>query len=63
MLNLLRIANITLILGMIGSVAGALAGTIVLFPIVAGAWALNLAALTHYEEHARPGWVERTHDR
>jgi hypothetical protein len=42
-----------LIVGMIGCIAGALAGLIVLFPFVAGAWGLNLMALLAYEENWR----------
>jgi hypothetical protein len=38
---------------MIGCVAGALAGLIVLLPVVAGAWALNLVALLGFEEGLR----------
>ncbi len=59
MLTFLRITNVALIIAMIGCVAGALAGLIVLLPVVAGAWGLNLAALVGYEEAARPGWIER----
>jgi len=42
-------ANVALILAMVGCLAGTLAGLIVLFPFVAGAWGLNLAALVAYE--------------
>ena len=52
-----RINNILLIIAMIGCCAGALAGLIVFFPIVAGAWALNLVGLLGFEEGAR---TERT---
>jgi hypothetical protein len=48
MLTLLRFTNVALILAMIGCVAGALAGLIVLLPFVAGAWLLNLVALVGY---------------
>jgi hypothetical protein len=61
MLALLRIANIVLLLALVGCFAGALAGLIVLVPFVGGAWLLNLIALTAYEEHVRPGWIERIH--
>jgi hypothetical protein len=61
MLTLLRIANVVLLLALVGCLAGALAGLIVLAPVVGGAWLLNLAALAGYEEHARPGWIERIH--
>jgi hypothetical protein len=53
MLMLLRFMNVLLILAMIGCVAGALAGLIVLLPVVAGAWALNLVALLGFEEGLR----------
>jgi hypothetical protein len=54
---ILHTTNVTLIVGMIGCIAGALAGLIVLFPFVAGAWGLNLMALLAYEEnwHHAPG--------
>jgi len=61
MLTLLRLANVILIVAMVGCIAGALAGLIVLLPFVAGAWSLNLAALITLEEKARPGWIERLH--
>jgi hypothetical protein len=61
MLTLLRIANVVLLLALLGSLAGAMAGLIVLAPFVAGAWLLNLTALLGYEEDARPGWIERVH--
>lgn len=59
MLTLLRIANVVLLLALVGCLAGALAGLIVFVPIVAGAWFLNAMALIGYEEAARPGWSER----
>lgn len=59
MRTLLNITNIFLIIAMIGTVAGALAGLIVFFPFVAGAWALNLTALLGYEEGARTRRSER----
>ena len=49
----LHSANVVLILAMIGCLAGALAGLIVLFPFVAGAWGLNLVALLAYEHNWR----------
>jgi hypothetical protein len=49
----LHSANVALILAMIGCLAGALAGLIVLFPFVAGAWGLNLVALLAYEHNWR----------
>jgi hypothetical protein len=61
MLTMLRIVNVLLLLAMVGCVAGALAGLIVLLPVVGGAWFVNLMALVGYEESARPGWIERTH--
>ncbi|HET7130396.1 MAG TPA: hypothetical protein VFJ93_15100 [Gaiellaceae bacterium] len=48
--SLLHAVNIALILAMIGCLAGALAGLIVFFPFVAGAWGLNLAALLAYDD-------------
>ena len=59
MRTLLKIANIFLMVTMIGCCAGALAGLIVLLPFVAGAWALNLVALLGFEEAARTGQSER----
>jgi hypothetical protein len=53
MRTFVRVTNIFLIIAMIGCCAGALAGLIVLFPFVAGAWALNLVALLGFEEGAR----------
>ena len=50
----LHTMNIVLILGMIGCLAGALAGLIVVFPFVAGAWSLNLMAILAYEENWSP---------
>jgi hypothetical protein len=50
----LHTMNILLIVGMIGCLAGALAGLIVLFPFVAGAWGLNLMAMLAYEENWSP---------
>jgi hypothetical protein len=61
MLTLFRITNIFLLLAMVGCIAGALAGLIVLLPFVGGAWFLNLIALVSYQEHSRPGWIERIH--
>jgi hypothetical protein len=49
----LHAANAALILAMVGCLAGALAGLIVFFPFVAGAWALNLMALLAYEHDWR----------
>ena len=46
----LHAANAVLIIAMIGCLAGALAGLIVLFPFVAGAWGLNLMTLLAYEQ-------------
>ena len=51
--TILHAANLALILAMVGCVAGALAGLIVLFPFVAGAWGLNLMALVAYEHNWR----------
>jgi hypothetical protein len=53
----LHAANAVLIIAMIGCLAGALAGLIVLFPFVAGAWGLNLMTLLAYEQNwaAAPG--------
>lgn len=56
---ILHATNVALILGMIGCIAGALAGLIVLFPFVAGAWGLNLMALLAYQEN----WGETSHSR
>jgi hypothetical protein len=50
----LHTMNILLILAMIGCLAGALAGLIVIFPFVAGAWGLNLMAILAYEENWSP---------
>jgi hypothetical protein len=50
----LHAMNIVLVLGMVGCLAGALAGLIVLFPFVAGAWGLNLMAILAYEENWSP---------
>jgi hypothetical protein len=50
----LHATNVALILGMIGCMAGALAGLIVLLPFVAGAWVLNLTALVAYENNREP---------
>jgi len=61
MLTLLRIVNVVLLLALLGCLAGAMAGLIVLAPFVGGAWLLNLTALLGYEEDARPGWIERVH--
>jgi hypothetical protein len=61
MLTFLRITNVTLLVALVACLAGALAGLIVLVPVVAGAWALNLMALVSWEERDRPGWIERTH--
>ncbi len=61
MLTLLRIANVVLLLALLGGLAGAMAGLIVVAPFVGGAWLLNLMALVGYEEDARPGWIERGH--
>jgi hypothetical protein len=47
----LHTTNVVLVLGMIRCLAGALAGLIVLFPFVAGAWGLNLTAILAYEEN------------
>jgi hypothetical protein len=47
----LHAANAVLIIAMIGCLAGALAGLIVLFPFVAGAWGLNLMTLLAYEQN------------
>jgi hypothetical protein len=47
----LHAANAALILAMVGCLAGALAGLIVLFPFVAGAWGLNLMTLLAYEQN------------
>ena len=50
----LHAMNVALILAMIGCLAGALAGLIVLFPFAAGAaWGLNLMALLAYEQNWR----------
>jgi uncharacterized SAM-binding protein YcdF (DUF218 family) len=49
-LTLLRLANVLLLLSLVGCLAGALAGLAVFVPFVAGAWALNLMALAAYEE-------------
>lgn len=59
MRTLFKITNIFLIVAMIACIAGALAGLIVFFPFVAGAWALNLVALLGYEEAARTVRSER----
>lgn len=61
MLTLLRIANVALLISIVGCIAGALAGLIVFVPFLAGAWVVNAIALAGYEEHARPGWIERLH--
>jgi hypothetical protein len=61
MLTLLRIANVVLLMSIVGCIAGALAGLIVFVPFLAGAWVLNAIALAGYEEHARPGWIEQLH--
>ena len=49
----LHTVNVALILAMAVCIAGALAGLIVLFPFVAGAWGLNLMALLAYEHNWR----------
>jgi hypothetical protein len=49
----LHAANVALILALIGCAAGALAGLIVFFPFVAGAWGLNLTAILAYENNWR----------
>jgi hypothetical protein len=54
----LHAMDAALILAMIGTLAGALAGLIVLFPFVAGAWGLNLVALLAYEEN----WASHTRE-
>jgi len=59
MLTLLRLANVVLLISIVGCIAGALAGLIVFVPFLAGAWVINAIALAGYEEHARPGWIER----
>lgn len=41
----LHTTNVVLMLGTVGCLAGAMAGLIVFFPFVAGAWGLNLVAL------------------
>jgi hypothetical protein len=61
MLTLLRIANVALLISIVGCIAGALAGLIVFVPFLAGAWVVNAIALAGYEQHARPGWIERLH--
>jgi hypothetical protein len=61
MLTFLRVTNVTLLLALVACFAGALAGLIVLVPVVGGAWALNLMALVSWQEHERPGWIELTH--
>jgi hypothetical protein len=50
----LHAMNVMLILAMIGCIAGALAGLVVLLPFVAGAWGLNLAAILAYERNWAP---------
>jgi hypothetical protein len=50
----LHAMNVILILSMIGCIAGALAGLILLLPFVAGAWGLNLTALVAYEHNWGP---------
>lgn len=62
MLTLLRLANVILLISIVGCIAGALAGLIVFVPFLAGAWVINAIALAGYEEHARPGWIDRLHD-
>ena len=61
MLTLLRIANVVLLISIVGCIAGALAGLIVFVPFLGGAWVLNAIALAGYEEHARPGWIGQLH--
>ena len=49
----LHVANVFLLLALIGCIAGALAGLIVLAPFVAGAWGLNLTAILTYDSDHR----------
>lgn len=56
----LHAVNLVLILAMIGCIAGALAGLIVLLPFVGGAWGLNLMALLAYENNWGPDSAPRT---
>jgi hypothetical protein len=55
----LHAANAVLIIAMIGCLAGALAGLIVLFPFVAGAWGLNLMTLLASEQNWAAGRPRR----
>ncbi len=61
MLALLRLVNVILLVSLVVSILGAMAGLILFAPFLAGAWVLNAFALVGYEEDARPGWIERLH--
>lgn len=61
MLTLLRVANVVLLVSIVGCILGTLAGLIVFVPFLGGAWVLNAMALAGYEDEARPGWIERLH--
>jgi hypothetical protein len=49
MLLVLRKLNIVLLVSLVASIAGAIAGLIILAPFIAGAWFLNLMAILGYE--------------
>jgi hypothetical protein len=57
-LTLLRLANVVLLVSIVGCILGALAGLIVFVPFLAGAWALNLVALLAYERDVLPRTTE-----
>jgi hypothetical protein len=46
---ILHTTNVALLIALIGCIAGALAGLIVLLPFVGGAWGLNLVALVAHD--------------